>query len=98
MNIVAKYGLSSKEEVQRVQLPINSRILSVVAQHENIFIYVEQDVNAQLPPHRSLVDFRTVEFGIFKDCRSFAVDDYQFLGTVILNFGNSVYHVFYRDV
>ena len=98
MRVVAKYGLSPKKEHQIMQLPRNSRILSVVVQHEYIFFYVEQDANTLEWPYSDCEYFKPVEFAVFKDCRSFGVDNYQFLGTVVLDFGNNIYHIFYRDV
>ena len=98
MNIVSKYGLNPKKEIQRIKLPRDSRILSVIVQHEYIYFYVEQDANALIWSFNDCEHFKSVEFAVFRDCRSFNVDDYQFLGTVVLDFGNSIYHVFYRDV
>lgn len=98
MNIVHKYGLNAKEETQKILLPKKSKILSVVVHHESIYFYVEQDANALRSSYQNSEDFKTVEFAIFRDSRSFTVDGYQFLGTVFLNFGNSIYHIFYRDI
>ena len=94
MNIVKKYGLSRKREIQQLGLPEKARVLSVVVQQEDLYVFVEEDANASIHNDHS----QEVEFAIFKDCRVFAVDDYQFLGTVVLEFGNSIYHVFYRNV
>lgn len=98
MNIVRKYGLSTKKECQIILLPKDSRILSVIVQQENIYIFVEEDCNANQFSYSDCKHFRTVEFAIFKDCRHFPVDNYQFLGTIVFEFGNQIYHVFYRNV
>jgi len=94
MNIVRMYGLSHEKELQKIVIPKEARILSVCVIHEHIQIAVVEDVNALLHQDRS----QTIEFAIFKETRHFSVDDYTFLGTILLEFGNTVYHVFYRNV
>lgn len=88
MTIVTSHGLS-KKETQSYLLPKNSRILSVYVKQENIYVSIEHDVNADMFSQR-------VEFAVFKEGRHFNVNGYNFLGTVILNFGNTIYHVFYK--
>ena len=91
MNIVKRYGLA-KKELQTVSIPKNAKILSVCVVHEHINVFVELDQN-------NLYDFsQTIEFAIFKDGQYFPTDRYQFLGSVVLEFGNAVYHVLYHTI
>ena len=94
MNIVRMYGLSKEKELQKISIPKEARILSVCVIHEHIQVAVEEDVNAPFHQDRA----QTIEFAIFKGTRHFYVDDYTFLGTILLEFGNTIYHVFYRNV
>ena len=94
MNIVRMYGLDSKKELQTIGIPKEARILSVCVVHEEIKVAVEEDVNAHL--FRDC--YKTIEFAVFKAARKFYVDSYNFLGTIVLDFGNTIYHVLYRNV
>ena len=94
MNVVRMYVLDTGKETQKLVLPEKSRVLSVCVKQETIYVSVEEDVNANM--RRSY--YHTVEFAVFKEGRYFHVDDYQFLGTIVLEFGNTIYHVFYRNV
>lgn len=98
MNIVAKYVLNHNKTIQQIRLPKPSRILSVIAQHDNICIYVEEPPAAKMWLRSDCKHFKSVEFAVFMDNRSVYVEDYQFLGTVALDSGNKIYHVFYRDI
>ena len=97
MNIVRMYGLGQKEETQIISIPKNAKVLSVCVIHERLKVAVEEDVNAIAFPTLK-ENLRDVEFAVFNEKRHFDVDDYQFLGTVVLNWGNTIYHVFYRNV
>ena len=97
MNIVRTYALDKEKEKQVLLLPKNSRILSVCVIHEQIKVFVEEDANAITYSH-ILERFHEVEFAIFYEKRYFYVDDYNYLGTLLLNYGNNIYHVFYRNV
>lgn len=92
MNIVSVFFLDYNKEKQCIGLPKNSKILSVCVKKERVYISVEHDVNALV--YR---DYHSVEFAIFREGRHFYTNGYTFLGTVILEFGNSFFHVFYRD-
>lgn len=94
MNVVRSFVLSKDEELKVVTIPKDARILSVCVIQENMHISLEEDVNA----NHIKDEQQKVEFAVFKDGRHFYIDDYQFLGTVVLDFGNTIYHVFYRNV
>lgn len=94
MNVVRSFTLSKDKELCEKTIPKDARILSVCVIKENIRIFFKEDVNA----HYIKTDKQKVEFAVFKDGRQFYIDDYEFLGTVVLDFGNSIYHVFYRNV
>lgn len=90
MTIVTVHGLSKKEK-QICSLAENAQILSVFVKQEKIYISAKHDVNANWFAKR-------VEFAIFPDGRKFDVEGFNFLGTIILNFGNTIYQVFYREI
>lgn len=94
MNVVRMYGLNNEKELQKIGIPKEARILSVSVIHEHIQVAVQEDVNALFHQDRS----QTIEFAIFNGNRHFYVDDHTFLGTILLEFGNTIYHVFYRNV
>lgn len=94
MNVVRMYGLSREKELQKISIPKEARILSVCVVHEHIQIAVEEEVNAFF--HKN--EYQTIEFAIFNENRHFHVDGYTFLGTILLEFGNTIYHVFYRNI
>ena len=89
MTIVSLHGFSSRIERQTYLLPKGSRILSVCVKQEHIYISVEHDANAKMLEE-------PVEFVILKEGRRFNVEGYHFLGTIVLDFGNTIYQVFYR--
>ena len=90
MSIVTIHGLS-KKQLQLCSLPEGSQVLSVVVKQENIYISAMHDVNAK--------NFcKRVEVAIFPNGRFFHVDGYTFLGTIVLDFGNTIYQVFYREL
>lgn len=92
MAIVSLHGLDAKKEKQSVLLPKGSEILSVCVKQENILISVAHDVNAA----GRISDTQSVEFAVIKEGRHFNIEGYHFLGTVVLNFGNTICQVFYR--
>lgn len=90
MSIVTIHGLS-KKQLQLCSLPEGSQVLSVIVKQEHIYISAMHDVNAKGFGKR-------IEVAMFPDGRYFHVDGYTFLGTIVLDFGNTIYHVFYREV
>ena len=95
MDVVQMYSLNhGRETVQKKQIPEEAKVLSVCVLHEEVKVAVQQDVNADLQRDKT----KTIEFAMFKPPLRFHVDDYKFLGTIILDYGNSIYHVFYREV
>ena len=62
--------------------------------HESIYVFVEENDT----DYNSEANTQKVEFVVFKNGRNFCIDDYEFLGTIVLDLGNSIYHVFYRNV
>ena len=94
MKDVRMYVLDTDKTKQKIVLPEKSRILSVCVKQETIRVSVEEDVNA----HIKRDCYHTVEFAVIKEGHYLYVDDYQFLGTIVLEFGNTICHVFYRNV
>ena len=93
MNIVRTFGLAQRKELQVIGIPKGAKILSVCVRQEQIKVAIQVDPNEFL--HDSS---QKIEFAIFSEERAFKIDDYNFLGTIVLNFGNDIYHVFYRNV
>ena len=93
MNVVRSIALSKDEELREIRIPKDARILSVCVIQEKMLIFIEEDVNTKTKDRQ-----QKVEIAVFKNGRHFYVDDYKFLGTVVLDFGNTIYHVYYRNV
>lgn len=95
-DIISMYAFNNKKEVQKRLIPKGAEILSVCVRQETIMIAVKQDVNAYT--NFQVKNMQTVEIAIIGEHRNFNVDGYNFLGTVVLNFGNDIYHVLYRYI
>ena len=90
MNAIHKYELSG-DTLQTVSLPINSTVLSVVEQHQNIVVYVIVDTEQETTQE---IVFLLLGTGQFFDN---TLDGYSFLNTVKLSGGNVMVHVFYKE-
>ena len=95
-NIISMYAFEHEKEVQTRLLPKGAEILSVCVRQETVMIAVKQNVNAYV--NFRVENMQKVEIAILNEKRSFDIDDYNFLGTVVLNFGNDIYHVLYRYI
>lgn len=92
-NIVSMYGLTLLE-TQRIGLPKGAEVLSVCVRHEQPIVAVKHDVNG-----RGLkAETESFEILILGEKRVCTIDKYKFLGTIVLNYGNDIYNVFYRKV
>lgn len=94
MKHIVSFSLSKNEELREITILKDARILSVCVIKENLLLFVEEDVNANYQK----TEREKLEIAVIKDGRCFYTDDYQFLGTVVLDFGNAVYHVLYRKI
>jgi hypothetical protein len=83
MTKIYKYELQPEIEID---LPTNSEVLSVANQNEDIFMWVAVTENKAIKK-RKFVVFPTGK--IFDSERKL-----KFIGTVLLNNGNFVFHVF----
>lgn len=89
MNVIHKYKLNG-DTLQTVSLPINSTVLSVVEQHQDIVMYAVVDTEQG---DEKEVEFLLLGTGqIFND----TLDGYVFLNTVKLSGGAIMVHVFCR--
>lgn len=74
-----------------LEIPMPAEILSVVALHNEAVVYTVVDDEDQTTP----VDILAVETdSMIKD----NIDTYKFLGTVVLDGGGYVIHIFYRYI
>ena len=87
MNAIYKYELNG-DTLQTVSLPINSTILSVVEQHQDIVMYAVVDTEQQ---GKIQVQFLLLGTGLNFDN---TLDGYSFLNTVKLLDGAIMVHVF----
>lgn len=94
MKSVTKRALLTTKEIQEICVSNGAQVLSVCVQHECIWVFFEENVNA----YNEFDTSQKIEFAVFKADRQFYTDAFQFLGTVVINFGNDIYHVFYRFV
>ena len=95
MKIVTSRCLTSDKEIQQVEVSKGARILSVCVKQEKILVFFEEDVNKASYRYDT---GQVIEFAVFRDGRHFYTDKYEYLGTIVINFGNEFYHVFYRFV
>ena len=87
MKKIYKYDLSMKDK-QIISLPLNSKILSVKNQYEGIVLYALVDTEREEQEKHSIIIHGT---GHSAD----DVEEYNFLGTVKLENGRLMFHVFY---
>jgi len=87
MNAIHKYELSG-DTLQTVSLPINSTVLSVVEQHQNIVVYAIVDTEQETT--------QEIQFLLLGTGQTFdnTLDGYTFLNTVKLSDGDVIIHVF----
>jgi len=90
MNAIYKYELSG-DTLQTVSLPINSTVLSVVEQHQDIVMYAVADVEQE---NTQEIQFLLLGTGQIFDN---TLDGYSFLNTVKLSGGAIMVHVFYKE-
>ena len=90
MNAIYKYELSG-DTLQTVSLPINSTVLSVVEQHQDIVMYAVADVEQE---NTQEIQFLLLGTGQIFDN---TLDGYSFLNTVKLSDGAIMVHVFYKE-
>ena len=90
MNAIYKYELS-EEKVQWVSLPVNSTVLSVVEQHQDIVMYAVVDVEQE--------NTQEIQFLLLGTGQDFdnTLDGYTFLNTVNLSGGSLMFHVFVEN-
>lgn len=91
MKRIYKYELKIVD-YQDLELPKNSKILSVKNQYENIVVYAIVDTEIKI---YDLYHF--VIKGTGHDLPE-GLDDYDFLGTVKLAKGELMFHIFYKKL
>jgi len=87
MNAIYKYELN-EEKVQWVSLPVDSTVLSVVEQHQNIVVYALVDVEKE---NTQEIQFLLLGTGLNFDG---VLGSHSFLNTVKLLDGDIMVHVF----
>lgn len=92
--ITSVYGLDLKDETQTITVPKGSKVLGAFVHHESLGITIEHCCD----PYSSTTPKEKIEFAVFNHKRHFFVDDYTYVGTVILDFGNEIYQVFYKKL
>ena len=90
MKAIHKYELNG-DILQTFSLPINSTILSVVEQHQDIVMYAVADVEQE---NTEEIRFLLLGTGQIFDN---TLDGYSFLNTVKLSDGAIMVHVFYKE-
>ena len=90
-DVIYKYKLEP-EDRQVLNLPKGAEILSVVEQRDEVVIYafVEEDNISDTEPLTFIIR------GTGHDAGNFKRQNYTFLGTVKLEGGALMFHVFYR--
>jgi len=86
-----KYTLLPQTK-QEMILPLNSKILSVKVQHEEIVLYALVD-----PDETSIETVDIIILGTGHKIADESIRDYVFLDTVKMNNGHLMFHVFYRQ-
>ena len=92
--LVSVYGLDLNESTQTITVPKDSKVLGAVVHHEGVGITIEHCADRFNP----VIPKEEIEFAVFQDGRHFYVDDYTYVGTIVLNFGNDIYQVFYKKL
>lgn len=85
MTTVYKYQIQV-DDFQQVGMPKGAEILSVITNHEEVFVYAKVDTEQQIVPYNIYM------VGTGHD--SAEIDDKVFLGTITLRNGKFVGHVF----
>jgi hypothetical protein len=88
MKRIFKYQLEIKDE-QTLELPVGSKILSVVNIGEKIYVYAI--VNTEQKTNETYLIVIHGTGHIVGE-----TDDYTFLGTVIVFNGKLIWHIFYK--
>ena len=98
MKTIHKYILRLEDE-QKIQLPQDSTILSVVEQYGQLVLYVLKDADAVAGSPADIVEVRIYGTGnpISDDLMNL-VPEFTFLGTLNTEQGTLIWHVFYRRV
>lgn len=86
MKTIQKIYLDRQRETQIVELPFNSRVLSVHGQHDKITVFYHCETDNKIKEQRTFHTFYT------GDPLPELLLNINFIGTVII--GNYVYHVF----
>jgi len=89
MNTIYKYTLKVTP-IQMLDLPLYSKILSVESQDEDIVLYAMVDTE-QAKKWVTMIRIYGTGFQLTKD-----IDEFNFLGTVKLDEGKLMFHVFYK--
>jgi hypothetical protein len=86
---IYKYPVPDKSSID-LDLPLGAKILSVEEEDNKIVLY------AMVIPQLSLkiINMRVIETGAAID---FSPNEYKFIGTVKLDGGKLMLHVFYKD-
>lgn len=89
MNTIWKYKLENIDQ-QTIEIPLPTKLLSVVEQNDEIMLYSIVDDDKDIP--KIPVDFLIKGTGDFVEKN---IDIYTYLGTVKLFDGTEIWHVFY---
>ena len=87
---IYKYEIEIIDE-QILTLPKDSKILSIINQHEKVYIYVDVDSYTQ-----QTEDYYVQLYGTGYHIRH--DDSYIFLGTISLKEGDFILHAFYKKI
>jgi hypothetical protein len=88
---IYKYKLT--EYRQTINLPINSKILSVVEQYNDIVMYAWVNTSEE-----EVQECDVLMLGTGWDIPEFVIKNYKFLNTVNQDSGALIWHVFYKLV
>lgn len=89
MKRIYKYELIPVTK-QKIDLPSNSKVLSVKPQNENIVLYVLVD-----PEEQNKREIEVLVYGTGHDIFEVDITAYTFIDTVPLRNGQLMFHVFY---
>jgi hypothetical protein len=78
--------------MERIELPKDSKVLSVINQRENICLY------ALTTDSEDIESYEFYFFGTGWDLHEDILEDLSFLGTVSITHGTLIWHVFYKKV
>ena len=91
MKTIYKYVLKATD-VQTIELPLKSQILSAKVQGNNIVLYALVEPNEERKE-----EYNVLAFGTGHDI-AINLSDYSFLDTVLLQNGSLAFHFFYKRV